>query len=143
MFCCTFPQCEISYILGFSLPAFKKTYYFFPLCLRQELNMGTSESKMTVVSTPKPDPIHQLKTRRLAQLADPRSPSCEINRTPIQVTPNHLVTKMYLLSNSLIILYINQSLGCCMNISVLFCIADERCSLCCPRSSRVSWPCVS
>ncbi|XP_017325642.1 cell division cycle-associated protein 3 isoform X1 [Ictalurus punctatus] len=47
--------------------------------------MGTSESKMAVASTPKPDPIQQLKTRRLAQLADPRSPSCGIDRTPIQV----------------------------------------------------------
>ncbi|XP_034170646.2 cell division cycle-associated protein 3 [Pangasianodon hypophthalmus] len=48
--------------------------------------MGTSESKMAVASTPKPDPIHRLKTQRLAQLADPRSPSCGINRTPIQVS---------------------------------------------------------
>lgn len=47
--------------------------------------MGTSESKMTVASTPKPDPIQRLKNQRLAHLADPRSPSCEINRTPIQV----------------------------------------------------------
>ncbi|TSR75258.1 Cell division cycle-associated protein 3 [Bagarius yarrelli] len=47
--------------------------------------MGTSESKMTVASTPKPDPIQRLKNQRLAHIADPRSPSCGINRTPIQV----------------------------------------------------------
>ncbi|XP_066539689.1 cell division cycle-associated protein 3 [Hoplias malabaricus] len=47
--------------------------------------MGTSESKMAVVSTPKPEPGHTIQNRRLAQLVDPRSPSCGINRTPIQV----------------------------------------------------------
>ncbi|XP_053351152.1 cell division cycle-associated protein 3 [Clarias gariepinus] len=48
--------------------------------------MGTSESKMSVVSTPKPDPICRLKNQHLSQLADPRSPSCGIDRTPIQVS---------------------------------------------------------
>lgn len=48
--------------------------------------MGSSESKMSVVSTPQPEPIQQLKYRRVAELADPRSPSCGIDRTPIQVT---------------------------------------------------------
>ncbi|XP_060726617.1 cell division cycle-associated protein 3 isoform X1 [Tachysurus vachellii] len=47
--------------------------------------MGTSESKMAVESTTKPELIQRLKNQRLAHLADPRSPSCEINRTPIQV----------------------------------------------------------
>lgn len=58
----------------------------FASSLEQNLKMGSSESKIAVVSTPRPDPIHRLKTRRLAELADPRSPSCGINRTPIQVT---------------------------------------------------------
>ncbi|XP_058256012.1 cell division cycle-associated protein 3 [Hemibagrus wyckioides] len=48
--------------------------------------MGTSESKMAVASTPKPDPIQRLRNQCLAQLADPRSPSCGISRTPIQVS---------------------------------------------------------
>ncbi|KAI5620447.1 cell division cycle-associated protein 3 isoform X1, partial [Silurus asotus] len=48
--------------------------------------MGTTESKMAAASTPKPNPIHRLKTQRLAQLADPRSPSCGLDRTPIQVS---------------------------------------------------------
>ncbi|KAK3551119.1 hypothetical protein QTP70_014013 [Hemibagrus guttatus] len=48
--------------------------------------MGAGESKMAVASTPKPDPIQQLRNQRLAQLVDPRSPSCGINRTPIQVS---------------------------------------------------------
>lgn len=47
--------------------------------------MGTSESKMTVASTPKVDPSQRPKAARVAKLADPRSPSCAINRTPIQV----------------------------------------------------------
>ncbi|XP_076827363.1 cell division cycle-associated protein 3 [Brachyhypopomus gauderio] len=45
--------------------------------------MGTSESKMAVASTPKP--IHRLPNQRIAELSDPRSPSCGIDRTPIQV----------------------------------------------------------
>ncbi|KAI5105938.1 cell division cycle-associated protein 3 isoform X1, partial [Silurus meridionalis] len=48
--------------------------------------MGTTESKMSTASTPKPNPIHRLKTQRLAQLADPRSPSCGLDRTPIHVS---------------------------------------------------------
>ncbi|XP_052000661.1 uncharacterized protein LOC127656387 [Xyrauchen texanus] len=47
--------------------------------------MGASESKMTVASTPKPDPSQRLKAPRVSQLADPRSPSCGVDRTPIQV----------------------------------------------------------
>ncbi|KAA0703145.1 hypothetical protein E1301_Tti010747 [Triplophysa tibetana] len=47
--------------------------------------MGSSESKMSVASTPKPDPIQRLKAAHVARLGDPRSPSCDIDRTPIQV----------------------------------------------------------
>ncbi|XP_056331709.1 cell division cycle-associated protein 3 [Danio aesculapii] len=47
--------------------------------------MGASESKMTVASTPKVDPNQRPKAARVAKLADPRSPSCAIDRTPIQV----------------------------------------------------------
>ncbi|KAK1795345.1 hypothetical protein P4O66_010521, partial [Electrophorus voltai] len=47
------------------------------------LNMGTNESKIAVASTPKP--IHRLTNQRVAQLSDPRSPSCDFSRTPIQV----------------------------------------------------------
>ncbi|XP_073704006.1 cell division cycle-associated protein 3 [Garra rufa] len=47
--------------------------------------MGTSESKMSVASTPKVDPSQRPKTARVARLADPRSPSSAIDRTPIQV----------------------------------------------------------
>ncbi|XP_030641452.1 cell division cycle-associated protein 3 [Chanos chanos] len=47
--------------------------------------MGSSESKMKVASTPKPEPNQRLVHQRVAQLADPRSPSTGINRTPIQV----------------------------------------------------------
>lgn len=49
--------------------------------------MGASESKMTVASTPKVtlDPSQRPKAARVAKLADPRSPSCAIDRTPIQV----------------------------------------------------------
>lgn len=47
--------------------------------------MGASESKMSMASTPKPDPIQRLKAPRVASLADPRSPSCGVDRTPIQV----------------------------------------------------------
>ncbi|XP_007250948.3 cell division cycle-associated protein 3 [Astyanax mexicanus] len=47
--------------------------------------MGSSESKMTVASTPKLEPGKAVHHRRLAELADPRSPSCGISRTPIQV----------------------------------------------------------
>ncbi|KAI4883705.1 hypothetical protein NFI96_031578, partial [Prochilodus magdalenae] len=54
-------------------------------CAEEDLNMGTSESKMAVVSTPKPKPGHAVQNRLLAQLVDPRSPSCGIDRTPIQV----------------------------------------------------------
>ncbi|XP_051575655.1 cell division cycle-associated protein 3-like isoform X2 [Myxocyprinus asiaticus] len=47
--------------------------------------MGASESKMTMASTPKPDPSQRLKALRVSMLADPRSPSCGVDRTPIQV----------------------------------------------------------
>ncbi|XP_052003464.1 cell division cycle-associated protein 3 isoform X2 [Xyrauchen texanus] len=47
--------------------------------------MGASESKMTMASTPKPDPSQRLKALRVSKLADPRSPSCGVDRTPIQV----------------------------------------------------------
>lgn len=108
--------------------------------------MGTSESKMTGLSTPKPDPVHQLMARRLAQLRDPRSPSCEINRTPIQVMPNHWVAKC------ICAIHCSHTFGyelssispcCCVNLSALYCVAGEWCSLYSPRSSRVSWSCVS
>lgn len=91
-------------------------YFFSPLSFKQKLNMGTSESKMAVVSTPKPDPIHQLKNQRLAQLADPRSPSCEINRTPIQVTPNRLVMKMHLIFSVPLNLDINRLVYPCVAV---------------------------
>lgn len=55
--------------------------------------MGTNESKMAVASTPKPDPIQRPKPHRLAQLADPRSPTCGIDRTPIQVTASQFISK--------------------------------------------------
>ncbi|XP_051576776.1 uncharacterized protein LOC127453960 [Myxocyprinus asiaticus] len=47
--------------------------------------MGASESKMTVASTPKPDLSQRLKALRVSELVDPRSPSCGVDRTPIQV----------------------------------------------------------
>ncbi|XP_067305029.1 cell division cycle-associated protein 3 [Pseudorasbora parva] len=47
--------------------------------------MGTSESKMSVASTPKVDPSQWPKAARVAKLSDPRSPSGAIDRTPIQV----------------------------------------------------------
>ncbi|KAI7806395.1 cell division cycle-associated protein 3 [Triplophysa rosa] len=47
--------------------------------------MGSSESKMSMASTPQPDPIQRLKAAHVARLADPRSPSCDLDRTPIQV----------------------------------------------------------
>ncbi|KAK9960753.1 hypothetical protein ABG768_008589 [Culter alburnus] len=47
--------------------------------------MGASESKLSVASTPKVDPSQRPKAARVASLADPRSPSCAIDRTPIQV----------------------------------------------------------
>ncbi|KAI2655358.1 cell division cycle-associated 3-like protein [Labeo rohita] len=47
--------------------------------------MGASESKMSVASTPKVDPSQRPKAARVARLVDPRSPSCAIDRTPIQV----------------------------------------------------------
>jgi len=48
--------------------------------------MGSSESKMSVASTPRVDPSQRPKAARVARLADPRSPSCAIDRTPVQVT---------------------------------------------------------
>lgn len=48
--------------------------------------MGSSESKVATVSTPKPDPQLRIKNQRLAELADPRSPTTGIDRTPIQVS---------------------------------------------------------
>ncbi|XP_056125942.1 cell division cycle-associated protein 3 [Rhinichthys klamathensis goyatoka] len=47
--------------------------------------MGSSESKMSVASTPRVDPSQRPKAARVARLADPRSPSCAIDRTPVQV----------------------------------------------------------
>ncbi|XP_031432203.1 cell division cycle-associated protein 3 isoform X2 [Clupea harengus] len=47
--------------------------------------MGSSESKIATVSTPKPDPNLRIKNLRVAQLVDPRSPSTDIDRTPIQM----------------------------------------------------------
>ncbi|XP_077065941.1 cell division cycle-associated protein 3 [Siphateles boraxobius] len=47
--------------------------------------MGSSESKMSVSSTPRVDPSQRPKAARVARLADPRSPSCAIDRTPLQV----------------------------------------------------------
>ncbi|XP_026084476.1 cell division cycle-associated protein 3-like [Carassius auratus] len=47
--------------------------------------MGASESKVSVASTPKVEPSQRPRARRVASLADPRSPSCAIDRTPIQV----------------------------------------------------------
>lgn len=54
--------------------------------------MGSSESKMSVASTPQADPSQRPKAARVARLADPRSPSCAIDRTPLQVTYKHNVT---------------------------------------------------
>ncbi|XP_016145177.1 cell division cycle-associated protein 3 [Sinocyclocheilus grahami] len=47
--------------------------------------MGASESKMSVASPPKIDLSQRLKAARVSRLADPRSPSCVLDRTPIQV----------------------------------------------------------
>ncbi|XP_059363627.1 uncharacterized protein LOC132102919 [Carassius carassius] len=47
--------------------------------------MGASESKVSVASTPKVEPSQRPRAARVASLADPRSPSCAIDRTPIQV----------------------------------------------------------
>ncbi|XP_071372753.1 cell division cycle-associated protein 3 [Centroberyx affinis] len=47
--------------------------------------MGSSESKMTVSSTIKPDSRQTIKHDRVGRLMDPRSPSTDIDRTPIQV----------------------------------------------------------
>ncbi|XP_016389099.1 cell division cycle-associated protein 3 [Sinocyclocheilus rhinocerous] len=43
--------------------------------------MGAGESKLSVASTPKLEP----RAERVARLSDPRSPSCAVDRTPIQV----------------------------------------------------------
>ncbi|XP_059920043.1 cell division cycle-associated protein 3 isoform X1 [Gadus macrocephalus] len=50
--------------------------------------MGSSESKLSVASTPKPEPeAHRcIQTLRHSEVMDPRSPSTRIDRTPIQVT---------------------------------------------------------
>ncbi|TRY95161.1 hypothetical protein DNTS_034676 [Danionella cerebrum] len=53
------------------------------------VKMGASESKLTVESTPKVEPNQRPKPTRVARLADPRSPSCAIDRTPIQVGVTH------------------------------------------------------
>ncbi|KAL2084010.1 hypothetical protein ACEWY4_019528 [Coilia grayii] len=47
--------------------------------------MGSSESKLATVSTPKPEPQLRIKNQRVAELADPRSPTTGIDRTPIQL----------------------------------------------------------
>ncbi|KAF4103347.1 cell division cycle-associated protein 3 [Onychostoma macrolepis] len=47
--------------------------------------MGASESKLSVASTPKLEPSQRPRAARVARLSDPRSPSCAIDRTPIQV----------------------------------------------------------
>uniref|UniRef100_A0A6Q2YGF0 Uncharacterized protein n=2 Tax=Esox lucius TaxID=8010 RepID=A0A6Q2YGF0_ESOLU len=59
--------------------------YLSPSCRTLSIIMGSSESKVAVASTPKPDPCQRMRHNRVAQLIDPRSPSVEINRTPIQV----------------------------------------------------------
>ncbi|KAM4600645.1 cell division cycle-associated protein 3 [Polymixia lowei] len=45
--------------------------------------MGSSESKLSVSSTPKPEPSQFIKNERMSRLKDPRSPG--LDRTPIQV----------------------------------------------------------
>lgn len=58
--------------------------------------MGSSESKVAAnVSTPKPDLNFRLKNPRVAELADPRSPTAGIDRTPIQVSTNSLVASLW------------------------------------------------
>ncbi|XP_043117013.1 cell division cycle-associated protein 3 [Puntigrus tetrazona] len=47
--------------------------------------MGAGESKLSVASTPKLEPSQKPRAARVAMLSDPRSPSCAIDRTPIQV----------------------------------------------------------
>ncbi|XP_016357253.1 cell division cycle-associated protein 3-like [Sinocyclocheilus anshuiensis] len=47
--------------------------------------MGAGESKLSVASTPKLEPSQRPRAARVARLSDPRSPSCAIDRTPIQV----------------------------------------------------------
>ncbi|XP_052434544.1 cell division cycle-associated protein 3 [Carassius gibelio] len=47
--------------------------------------MGASESKLSVASTPKLEPSQRPRAARVARLSDPRSPSCAVDRTPIQV----------------------------------------------------------
>lgn len=58
--------------------------------------MGSSESKMSVASTPRVDPSQRPKAARVARLADPRSPSCAIDRTPLQVQTYSLTINAYL-----------------------------------------------
>ncbi|XP_076010706.1 cell division cycle-associated protein 3 [Genypterus blacodes] len=45
--------------------------------------MGSSESKMSETAATKPDRV--IPNQRLSELADPRSPSVSIDRTPIQI----------------------------------------------------------
>lgn len=45
--------------------------------------MGSSESKMTVAAHVKPETVN--KFSRVSYVIDPRSPSVDISRTPIQV----------------------------------------------------------
>lgn len=60
--------------------------------------MGASESKLSVASTPKVDPSQRPKAARVASLADPRSPSCAIDRTPIQVQIYGLTTLFFFIT---------------------------------------------
>lgn len=45
--------------------------------------MGSSESKITAAAPLKPEPANKLS--RVGYVMDPRSPSADISRTPIQV----------------------------------------------------------
>lgn len=68
-----------------TVAGFQRRGIVFSLLQIEKLIMGSSESKMTVASTPKPEPGRAVQHPRLAELVDPRSPSCGISRTPIQM----------------------------------------------------------